>query len=132
MKLGTFFARSPIFTIGEVRSYLERAGTVNPGTLENLLAYHVAEGHLSRVRRGLYVTVPPGISGCPAVDPFIVASRLAEDAIVAYHSALELAGVAYSMHGEVRYLTARRARAPSGGRKSSGCERPTARGCPFA
>jgi predicted transcriptional regulator of viral defense system len=111
MKLDAFFASHPVFTIDEVRAYLERGGAVHPRALEGLLAYHVGEGHLGRVRRGLYATVPAGLEGEPAVDPFLVASRLAEDAIVAYHSALELAGVAYSMHSEVSYLTARRARA---------------------
>ncbi|MCC6745472.1 MAG: transcriptional regulator [Acidobacteria bacterium] len=111
MKLDAFFAGHPVFTIDEVRAYLERGGEVHPRALEGRLAYHVGEGHLARVRRGLYATVPRGLEGEPLADPYLVASRLATDAIVAYHSALELAGLAYSVHSEVWYLTARRARA---------------------
>jgi predicted transcriptional regulator of viral defense system len=106
MKLDAFFARHPVFTSDEVRAYLEEIGTGNPNTLRNLLAYHSAQGRIARVRRGVYVVVPPGVeAGSVAVDPFLVASRLAPDATIAYHSALELAGVAYTLYSTVWFLT---------------------------
>jgi predicted transcriptional regulator of viral defense system len=44
------------------------------------------------------------------VDPYLVASRLAEDAVVAYHSALQLLGKAHSQSQRLTYLTGRRAK----------------------
>jgi predicted transcriptional regulator of viral defense system len=38
------------------------------------------------------------------VDPFLVASKLVKDAVLAYHTALEFHGKAYSVHERLTYL----------------------------
>ena len=76
-----------------------------------MLKQHVAAGNLVNVRRGLYARVPPGAD--PAtfrVDPYLLASRLAADAVIAYHSALQLLGKAHSQSHRMTYLSARRAK----------------------
>jgi predicted transcriptional regulator of viral defense system len=45
------------------------------------------------------------------VDPYLVASHLTEDAVVAYHAALQFMGKAYSVWRRFHYLTRKRARA---------------------
>jgi predicted transcriptional regulator of viral defense system len=47
---------------------------------------------------------------CP-VDAFLLAARMTDDAILAYHTALAFHGRAHSVSHEFRYLTARHARA---------------------
>lgn len=96
-----FFAKNPVFSAEEFgvargRSYQ---------TSLNLLRYHMAEGHILRVHRGLYAT-PQG-----AQDPFLLASRLVPDAVLAYHTALQYRGCAYSIWRRYQVLTRRR-RAP--------------------
>ena len=44
------------------------------------------------------------------VDPYLVASHLTEDAVVAYHAALQFHGKAYSAWTRFHYLTHKRAR----------------------
>ncbi|HWO21694.1 MAG TPA: hypothetical protein VNO30_23150 [Kofleriaceae bacterium] len=44
------------------------------------------------------------------VDPFLLASRLAPDAVIAYHSALQLHGRAHSLSRRITYLTCTRAK----------------------
>src|SRR5699024_10322323 len=41
-----------------------------------------------------------------SVDPYLVAARATDDAILAYHTALEFHGRAYSGFSELQYLTA--------------------------
>lgn len=97
MSLQQLFAQKPVLTTSEIHEYLEKDYSANTRSQESLLAYHVREGHLLRVRRGLYAVVPPG--GHPdscAVDPYLVAGKLAEDAVLAYHTALEFHGKAHS------------------------------------
>jgi predicted transcriptional regulator of viral defense system len=61
------------------------------------------------VERGVYAVVPPGMAPSRFVpDRFLVAAALREDAVLAYHSALELLGLAHSVYRDVYYLTARR------------------------
>jgi predicted transcriptional regulator of viral defense system len=63
------------------------------------------------VRRGLYATVPRGIAPSAArVDPYLLATKLAPDAVVAYHAALQYHGKAHSVSNHLTYLTRRRPR----------------------
>lgn len=70
----------------------------NERTREAILSYHLKARHLVRIRRGLYAVVPPGAEPTTApVDPWLVAAKLAEDSVLAYHTALELQGKARSV-----------------------------------
>ena len=70
------------------------------------MRHYTRTGRLLRVRRGLYLTVPRGFTpeNCP-VDPYLLASKVAPDSVLAYHTALELHGKAYSVHEEFVFLT---------------------------
>ncbi len=53
------------------------------------------------------------IASCPSVDPetvpvdpFLVAARMTEDAVLGYHTALEFHGRAYSVHWRLVYVSA--------------------------
>lgn len=79
---------------------------------DSLLSYYRQRGRILSVRRGLYWVVPDGDDPetC-AVDPFLVAGSMTDDAVLAYHTALEFHGRAYSSFTELYYLSARAARA---------------------
>ncbi len=111
MKLQDFFATHPVFTYQDLVEFLSDKGSTNVKTRESILNHHTKSGHLLRVRRGLYVTVPPGLTPekCP-VDPYLLTSRMAPDAVLAYHTALELHGKAYSVREEFAYLTRSKSR----------------------
>lgn len=50
-----------------------------------------------------------------AVDPYLIASHLSEDAVVAYHAALQFFGKTYSVWQRFHYLSGRRAKSFSFG-----------------
>jgi predicted transcriptional regulator of viral defense system len=106
MKLQEFFATHPVFTYKEFVALLSNQGSHNVKTRESILSHYTKTGRILRVRRGLYLTVPPGATqeACP-VDPYLLASKLAPDSVLAYHTALELNGRAYSIYEEFIYLT---------------------------
>jgi predicted transcriptional regulator of viral defense system len=111
MRSAEFFETHPVFRHEE---FLEAhtSGGRSALTSNNLLARHLSSGRLLRVRRGLYAVVPHGVDAAQAtVDPYLVASHLTEDAVVAYHAALQFMGKAYSVWHRVHYLTRKRARA---------------------
>jgi predicted transcriptional regulator of viral defense system len=106
MKLEAFFAQHPVFTFEEVFRALSKNQPVNSSTLHNSLAYHRERGHIIRIRRGLYYSVPQGIdSATYPVDPFLVASKLAPDAVVGYRTALAIFGKLHSISNEFIYLS---------------------------
>ncbi len=108
MKHERFFRTHPVFTRGELSEYLATAGEVAPRTAEALLAYHTGQGNIMKLRKGLYAVVQPGYD--PAVfrvDPYLVASRLADDAAIACHTALEFHGRAYTVHNDKTYAASR-------------------------
>lgn len=107
MKTIDFFARNPVFRSEEFCAWRRSSSPHRIAKANNaLLAYHVQAGHLIHIRRGLYATVPPGFdSEVLSVDPYLLASKLTEDALIAYHSALQLQGRAYSLHQRFPFLT---------------------------
>ncbi len=106
MKLRAFFRNHPVFTVEDFAGFLSSDGTHNLRTQESLLAYHVKAGNIVRVRRGLYTSVPPGASAeTYPVDPYLLASKMAKDAVLAYHTALEFHGKAYSVYERFTYLS---------------------------
>lgn len=109
--LRTFFATHPVFTVEEFEEAV-RDRRVARQTRANLLHYHRRLGRIVPVRRGLYASVPPGVDAATfSADPHLVASRLAPDAVLGYHTALEVHGVAYSAHTRVVFVT----EGPAGG-----------------
>jgi len=108
MKLADFFAKHPVFTVQELDQFLARERTGNISTRRALLAHHRKMGRILPVRRGLYVSVPPGESGDTfSSDPYLLASRMTEDALLAYHTALEFHGKAHSVFTRFYYLSRR-------------------------
>ncbi len=101
-----FFARHPVFRVEEFAAARKETKRVSQHAL---LSHHVSMGRLLHVRRGLYAVVPEGFTADSyIVDPFLIAAKATDDAIVAYRSALALHGYSYSVHNSMTYLTAKR------------------------
>ena len=108
MKHDEFFRKHPVFTGDDLAEYLSSCGEVGSRTQEALLAYHRKTGRVVSVRRGLYAVVPPGSDpDLYSVDPFLVAAKLTKDAVLSYHTALELHGRAYSVREQFTYTASR-------------------------
>jgi predicted transcriptional regulator of viral defense system len=108
MKLHEFLSRHAVFTVDELDRFLSVRGSANANTRKSLLTYHRNQGRILPVRRGLYATVSSG--GAPAsspVDPYLIAAKMSPDAVLAYHTALEFYGKAYSVYTRLQYLSAR-------------------------
>ncbi len=111
MKLDDFFALHKVFTFKELELSLvsKKDLSAKNSTLYNLLTYHQKQCHILRIRRGLYYSIPKGTdSAHSSVDPFLIASKMAEDSVIAYGSALDLHGKLHSMQSRMIYLTKKR------------------------
>lgn len=90
-----------------IRRLLFRA--VPMGTCRFSVVIHRNAGKM--LRRGLYASVPFGAeSGAYQADPYLVAGKLADDTVLACHTALEFHGRAHSVHEELVFLTHRAVR----------------------
>ena len=106
-RLNEFLARYAVFSVHELDDFLSNRGSNNASTRASLLAYHRRQGRIIRVRRGLYATVSLGSDPVSApVDPYLVAAKMTEDAVLAYHTAMEFHGRAYTVHWRLVYLSA--------------------------
>src|SRR5687768_13629003 len=105
-----FINQYPLFRFEEFRAAHQAGGDRSEQTTGTVLKQYVQSGRLINVRRGLYARVPEGMSADEfQVDPYLVASRLCSDSVIAYHSALQLLGKAHSVSRRITYLTQRRA-----------------------
>ncbi len=108
VKHEVFFRRHPVFTGEELAAHLASRSKVGARGQEALLAYYTKAGRIIRVRRGLYVVIPPGAkTNFYPVDPYLVATKLTPDAHLSHHTALEFHGRAYSVWNHVIYSASR-------------------------
>jgi len=106
MKMNDFLAQHAVFTLNELDRFLANTGSGNTNTRKALLAYYRRQGRIIHIRRGLYAVVSTGSSAeSYPVDPFLLASMMAEDAVLAYHTALEFYGKAHSVLSRFYYLS---------------------------
>lgn len=104
MTIETFLTHNQIFTTEEMRIALGKEK--NSSTLDNLLAYHLRQGHIIRIRRGLYYTIPRGADAkIHPIDPYLIASKMTTDATLAYHTSLGFHGKLYSLRTDFIYVT---------------------------
>lgn len=100
-----FFSAHPVFRREEYAAAMQRRSTDKVVT--TMLAQHLKAGNIRRVARGVFASAPPHRHASDlVVDRFLAASRLKADAVIAYHSALELHGCAYTDAPDVQALSA--------------------------
>lgn len=98
MKADLFLATHSVFTRDELAGALRSRGRAE-ATIASHLARWTRQGRVTRVKRGLFVR-----AGEP-VDYPALASRMAPDAAVAYHTALEVHGYAQSVFERLTFVT---------------------------
>jgi len=109
MNLNTFFFQHAVFTLEELDRFLAGKGSRNRHTRNSLLSYYRQQGRVISIRRGLYAVVPPGMSpDTSPIDPYLLAAKMASDAVLAYHTALAFYGNAYSTYERFYYLSGRK------------------------
>jgi predicted transcriptional regulator of viral defense system len=110
MNMETFLANNQVFTIEEMRSALAMGEN---STINNLLAYHLRRGHIIRIRKGLYYTIPKGADAntYPA-DPYLIGGKIAPDSTLAYYTSLGFHGKLYSVRNDFIYITQRKVKPP--------------------
>lgn len=75
-------------------------------TLRNYLYRGLERDEVRKIRGGLYYVQPMGSSGKDYwPDPFLTASKLCEDCVIAYHGALALHGAAYSDSRKIHFYS---------------------------
>lgn len=103
-----YFLAHPVFTHDEFLAERMALGGSSK-TVNALLHKHLKSGRVLRVQRGLYASIPGGTTPSGySPDPYLIASKLRPDAVVAYHSALAFHGKAHSTWHRFQYLTADR------------------------
>jgi predicted transcriptional regulator of viral defense system len=106
-----FFSTHPVFTREEFVQFLQGRRVKSPRTTESHLLRYLTLGRIGRVKRGVYFTASPGeIAERTSLDFLLVASRLAPDAVLAYHTALEAHGYAQSLFERLYFLTTSKAK----------------------
>ena len=106
MTILDFFALHPVFSREEFARFLASRGAASTQTADSHLTRYLAAGRIGRVKRGVYFVSGPGETAQKtSLDYLLIASRLAPDAVLAYHTALEAHGHAQSLFENLFFLT---------------------------
>ncbi len=104
-----FFSANPVFRRPEYAAAVGR----QPGqgrhmlaqVVTAMLAQHLQAGNIRRIARGVFASVPKHADAATwSVDRLLAASRLRLGGTIAYHSALELHGYAYTEGHDVQVI----------------------------
>ena len=101
MKFSDYISKHQVFTTAELME-----GCDSPAAAEEQLRLAVRSGSVERVRRGLLVSNYGRFEGV-AVDPAAVVMAADGDAVVSYHSACEMHGVAHNVSFAFRFRSDR-------------------------
>lgn len=109
MQAKDFFNTHPVFRFSELKQSLWEVGKEAKDKNCYMTLYNYCKkGRLTHIRKGLYVVNSDNLFQQVSVNPFMVAGKATEDAILAYHTALESHGLAYTDFNIHTYLTAHR------------------------
>ncbi len=98
-----FFSAHPVFRRAEYAAAVGRRP--QDGVVTAMLAQHLRAGNIRRIARGVFASVPKHADAATwPVDRFLAASCLRRDSTIAYHSALELHGCAYTEGHDVQVI----------------------------
>jgi predicted transcriptional regulator of viral defense system len=112
MKPEAFLLSHPLFTREEFAAALQGRGRA-AATVHSHLARWLRQGRIARVKQGVFVRVDPESPERASIDLVALASRMAPDAAVAYHTALEAHGFAQSVFERLTFVTWTKARPSS-------------------
>jgi len=111
ISLESFLDSHPIFRYEEFASWKQAQGTTSPRAVKKILHYYLTTGRLVNPRREIYAVVSPNESPDQvSIDPYLLAAKITSDSVLAYHTALELHGVAYSVFQQFNFLTAQKSK----------------------
>lgn len=98
-----FFSARPVFDRAEYAAAVGRRP--DDKVVTAMLTQHLQAGNIKRIARGVFASVPKHADSTKwSVDRFLAASRLRRGGVIAYHSALELHGCAYTEGREVQVI----------------------------
>jgi len=98
-----FFSARPVFDRAEYAAAVGRRP--DDKVVTAMLTQHLQAGNIRRIARGVFASVPKHAdAGKWSVDRFLAASRLRRGGVIAYHSALELHGCAYTEGHDVQVI----------------------------
>ena len=103
LKSAPFFSAHPVFRRAEYAAAVGRES--GDKVVTAMLAQHLKAGNIRRIARSVFASVPKHADARTwSVDRFLAASRMRAGGVVAYHSALELHGYAYTEGYDVQVI----------------------------
>ncbi|GJQ20277.1 MAG: hypothetical protein HBSIN02_06320 [Bacteroidia bacterium] len=101
-----FLENHPVFTLEELRDYL---GYKNGDRKAyDTVLYQKKMQRIGVIKEGLYFSIRPGSNvQQTSPDPFLVVSKLSDDAVIGFHTALDLLGFGHSLFNTYYYFSNR-------------------------
>jgi len=106
MNIQPFFDTHPVFRYEEFAQFMQGIQQLHASRRQQL-NYHHKAGNLIHIRKFLYAVKPSSIKAEDFwIDPYLIAGKATTDAVLGYHTALELHNLAYTTFEELTFITA--------------------------
>ncbi|MHB8580687.1 MAG: type IV toxin-antitoxin system AbiEi family antitoxin domain-containing protein [Ignavibacteriaceae bacterium] len=105
-KILVFLETHPVFTIRELKKYFSFSEESREAS--DILMHNKRMGRIGVVKTGLYYALRPGSTEeTTQIDPFLLAAKLCDDAVLAFHTALDILGFGHSVFNSYYYYSHR-------------------------
>lgn len=100
-----FLAKNPVFNRDDLIAYRKASGaSTTNSSIKSLIDYYCKVGLMLRIRQNLFISnLDKDTTIFPL--PYFIASKIAPDSVLAYHTAMMARGYAYSMFTHHYYLS---------------------------
>lgn len=106
-----FLNQHPVFRFEEFLEAIQKEQGRSKAVRNNartILHYYCKKNRLINIRQGLYLVRTDKVYETDLTNPLLIAGKATEDAVLAYHSALESYGIAYTDFNEHTFITKHR------------------------
>lgn len=101
-----FFYENPVFRLLDFQNWKDPQGSSNKINVHSALRYYQKTGRIIGLKKELYAVVPPNESPeTVLVDSYLIAAKASDDSVLAFHTALELHGFAYSSFEQFTFMS---------------------------
>ena len=105
-RIQKFLRKNPVFTYDAFAKAASDTPRRSINTIKALLTHHIHQGHIVRIRRRLFASIPLGAKpDTYPINPYLIAGLATPDSVISYHSALSFYQMAYSTSYRFTYQT---------------------------
>lgn len=101
-----FLYKHPVFRFDEFAEWKKQHSACTETAIYQSLNYYLKIKKIIHIKKGLYGVIPPNQTELSvSIDPYLIAAKASKSSILAFHTAMELYGIAYTSFQQFYFIS---------------------------